>query len=246
MGQNGLPFARWKQIALGIPGALVNLIGEAADTLGIRRGTNPQAIRLYGTYTDASNYERLQFVTNAGAGTTIQQAHAGTGTGRDLLIYSGSRYLYLGQFNVGNTLLLDSLNKWLSLNEYNYGSSVVLGQSSEEVTIAAAASTDSAVNLLPAGSQILAVTCRVTVVIPTAATFSLGDATTPSRFKTGIAVAAGTTAIGLDHVGHTTAAASPKQDAAAKIRITPNATPGAATGKVRLTVWYQQFTAPTS
>jgi hypothetical protein len=119
------------------------------------------------------------------------------------------------------------------------------GSASEEITIAAAANTDSTANLLPANSIIEAVTARVTVVIPTAATFTIGDTTTAARFATGVAVAANTTAVGLTHSDQT-GAAGPKQTAAAKVRITPNLSPAGATGKVRITVFYRTFVAPAS
>jgi hypothetical protein len=128
------------------------------------------------------------------------------------------------------------------------GGQWVQGQSSELLTIAAAATTDTTANLLPAGAIIKAVVVRVVTVIPTAATFSVGDATTVGRFAAGIAVAANTTAVGLTHMSgaSTTLANGPSQAAAAKIRITPNSTPATATGVVRITVFYEQFVAPTS
>jgi hypothetical protein len=119
------------------------------------------------------------------------------------------------------------------------------GWNSELLTIAAAATTDTSGNLLPANSYIESVVVRVTTVIPTAATFTVGDATIPGRFATGVAVAAGTTAVGLIHVDQT-GTSGPRQTAAAKVRITPNLTPGAATGVVRITVFYRTYTAPTS
>jgi hypothetical protein len=127
----------------------------------------------------------------------------------------------------------------------NNGAYTEHGVASELLTIAAAATTDTTANLLPANAAIDAVTVRVTTVIPTAATFSVGDATTAARFATGISTAATTTAVGLTHVDQT-GAAGPRQTAAAKVRITPNATPGAATGVVRITVHYHLFVAPTS
>lgn len=119
------------------------------------------------------------------------------------------------------------------------------GSASELLTIAAAATTDTTGNLLPANAIIEAVNVRVTTVIPTAATFTVGDATIAARFATGVAVAAGTTAVGLTHVDQT-GTSGPKQTAAAKVRITPNLVPGAATGVVRITVFYRSFVAPTS
>lgn len=120
-----------------------------------------------------------------------------------------------------------------------------IGSTTELLTIAAAATTDSTANLLPAGAYITGVTVRVTTLIPTAATFTVGDATTAARFATGVAVAANTTATGMTHLDQT-GAAGPLQATAAKIRITPNATPAAATGVVRLTVYYEKWVPPTS
>lgn len=125
------------------------------------------------------------------------------------------------------------------------GAQWIHGQSSELLTIAAAATTDTTGNLLPANSVIEAVVVRVTTIIPTAATFTVGDATTAARFATGVAVAANTTAVGMTQVDQT-GAGGPKQTAAAKVRVTPNLTPGTATGVVRITVFYRQFVPPTS
>jgi hypothetical protein len=116
------------------------------------------------------------------------------------------------------------------------------------MTIAAAATSNSSADLLPANSIIEAVVVRVTTVIPTAATFKVGDATTDGRFATGVAVAADTTAVGLLHQQGSVAtdAAGPAQTAAAKIRITPDIQPAANTGRVRVTVFYRTFVPPTS
>ena len=119
------------------------------------------------------------------------------------------------------------------------------GQASELLTLAAAATTDTSANLLPANAIIEAVVARVVTIIPTAATWSMGDATIPARFAAGVAVAAGTTVTGLTHVDQT-GTSGPRQTTAAKIRITPNLTPATATGQIRITVFYRQFTPPTS
>lgn len=121
------------------------------------------------------------------------------------------------------------------------------GVNSELLTIAAAATTDTTGNLLPADAIIEAVVVRVTTVIPTAATFTVGDATTAARFATGVAVAADTTSVGLLHRNpDVAAAAGPVQSAAAKVRITPNTAPGAATGVVRVQVYFSRWIAPTT
>lgn len=119
----------------------------------------------------------------------------------------------------------------------------------ELMTIAAAASSDSAnTSLLPTNSLIRAVVGRVTVVIPTAATFSVGDSAQAARFASGIAVAATTTFVGFLHQNPAVASDNlgPRQTANAAVRITPNATPGAATGRVAIQVIAETFIPPTA
>jgi Pectate lyase superfamily protein len=61
------------------------LARDAGDTLAQRRGTVPQAFRIYNTYTDASNYARLAFNANAG-NYQIASEQAGTGTAASLTL----------------------------------------------------------------------------------------------------------------------------------------------------------------
>jgi len=63
----------------------LSLYYDAADTLAQRRSTNAQIFRIYNTYTDASNYERLG-ITWASNICTIGLAQAGTGSVRSLVI----------------------------------------------------------------------------------------------------------------------------------------------------------------
>ena len=63
------------------------LVRDAANTLAQRNSTNAQAFRLYNTYTDASNYERLSVDWTTTANTaTISTQNAGTGSKRNLAI----------------------------------------------------------------------------------------------------------------------------------------------------------------
>jgi hypothetical protein len=69
---------------------------EADDTLAQRRTANPQTFRLYNTWTDASNYERLSFNWNSNVAEILPEA-AGTGTLRDLKVgASGGKLGLLG------------------------------------------------------------------------------------------------------------------------------------------------------
>ncbi len=134
------------------------------------------------------------------------------------------------------------------LNDAN-GGTWIRGYASEEITLATGGlTTDSAANLLPANSLIEAVTARVTTTITTTTNWAVGDTTTSARFSSANAtLTAGTTSVGVNHQkgGVSTDAAGPTQTSAAKVRITcTGSNPGA--GKIRVTVYYSQFVAPTS
>lgn len=55
------------------------LYRDTAYTLAQRNGANAQTLRVYGTYTDASNYERLALKTTAGSQVELAAETAGTG-----------------------------------------------------------------------------------------------------------------------------------------------------------------------
>jgi hypothetical protein len=109
----------------------------------------------------------------------------------------------------------------------------------ELTTIAAAATTTTGIQL-PAAAIILGVSVRVVTVIPTATTFTVGDAGSAARYSTAaVNVAAGSTDVG-------TKAGAYYNATAAGVVITPNGTPAGATGQVRTTIHYIAVTAPTS
>ena len=87
----------WTSGAANNPRDLV-IARDAANTLAQRNSTNAQTYRLYGTYTDASNYERLSLSTTAGTGATIAVETDGTGADNlDLTIKpAGTGQLYVG------------------------------------------------------------------------------------------------------------------------------------------------------
>lgn len=118
------------------------------------------------------------------------------------------------------------------------GQSLNVRSKTELLTIAAAAFTDTAIQF-PANSLPLGVSVRVTVVIPTAATFDVGDPATSTLFNAGVSTAATTTASNPPS-GYT------RYTALTSVRITPNAVPAANTGRVRVTLHYIDMTPPTS
>lgn len=129
------------------------------------------------------------------------------------------------------------------------GAQWVRGQISEEITLSTSGTTtDSVADLLPANSVIEGVVARVTQAITTATDWKLGDATTAGRFTAAQATTQlnlGATVVGLVHRDPAAvSAAGPQQAAAAKLRVTTTGTPGA--GKIRVTVFYSAFVAPTT
>ena len=68
---------------------------DAADTLALRRSTNAQIFRVYNTYTDGSNYERLAFAWSSSIATISTDA-AGTGTVRSLRLNGSTLSLMSG------------------------------------------------------------------------------------------------------------------------------------------------------
>jgi len=76
------------------------LARDAADILAQRRGVNPQAFRLYNTFTDASNYERVNMGWSGNVFHIFPEA-AGTGTIRTLTIGSPV------STSVSNTIVID-------------------------------------------------------------------------------------------------------------------------------------------
>jgi hypothetical protein len=107
-----------------------------------------------------------------------------------------------------------------------------------------ATTTDTGLQCLPANSVIDAVVYRITTTITTAASFTIGDATTAARFcSTQSTLTAGTTGVCFVQVDQT-GAPGPRQVSAASVRVTTNINPAA--GAIRLVVYYHTWTPPTS
>jgi hypothetical protein len=80
---------------------------DAADTLAQRRGTNPQAFRLYNTFTDASNFERGFMTWNSNV-LEIGTEAGGTGSARSIRFNPSSKLL-LPSGSVANANLLTTV-----------------------------------------------------------------------------------------------------------------------------------------
>ena len=80
---------QFSSVGGGITSPDVILRRDAANTLAQRNGVNAQASRLYGTYTDASNYRRLTKTMSAAGVAEIKPEGAGTGVSGNVLHISG-------------------------------------------------------------------------------------------------------------------------------------------------------------
>ena len=98
-----------------------------------------------------------------------------------------------------------------------------------------------ATNLIPAGSLVLGVSCRVTTAITGASTFDVGDGADVDRFGGAIAISPNTTSDLTD----TTVATPPIYAGDTDVVLTANVSDFTA-GAVRITVHYITISAPTS
>jgi len=150
-----------------------------------------------------------------------------------------SRSIGLGASPTGVAGTITLTGSVANTNATNGQTYLAMQTLTELTTIAATPTTDTTIQM-PANSVVRAVTVRVTVVIPTATTFTVGDSGSAARFSTAaVSVAAGSTDPGNKAGAYYNATAL-------SVRITPNGTPAANTGRVRVTIFYDTVTPSTS
>ena len=162
-------------------------------------------------------------------------------------IYRNDAYIAMGQskdlyivYDAANTLALRNGNydQHLRISGAN-GTYRDEGAVSELLTIAAAASSTTTMTI-PVNAVVYGVSVYVVTVIPTAATFTVIGNTSTTAFNTAaVGVAAGSSDAGTENCPY-------KNGAAQTIRITPNLTPAAGTGQVRITIHYYFIQVATS
>jgi hypothetical protein len=77
------------------------LVRDAAYTLGLRNGANANALYVYNTYTDASNYERLG-LSWSGNVARLQAENAGTGVLRSMIVNAVQHFIQVSGTTVWN------------------------------------------------------------------------------------------------------------------------------------------------
>lgn len=111
---------------LSSPDTFLQRETATANTLAQRNGVNAQTYKLYNTFTDTSNYERLSIAAQAADDVLLNPEAAGTGTLRGLQLVDGSGRLgFFGTTAIvkpaitgsraGNAALADLLTKLASL-----------------------------------------------------------------------------------------------------------------------------------
>ena len=214
---------------------ILQLATHTTSTGGIGFGTDQSLFR--GTANDlvfkGSSGRNLYLYSDA---TFVGLVDAAGTAGRGIIMTTTSTILTTGAGAVA--LTLDSSQFMIKSTGAN-GQSLNIKYLTELTTIAAAATTDTTIQM-PAGAIVLSVSVRVTVVIPTAATFTVGDSGSAARFST----AAVSTAANSTDAG--TKAGAYYNASALSVRITPNLTPADNTGRVRVTIAYVDVTVPTS
>ena len=100
------------------------LEAEAANTLALRNGVNAQALRVYSTYTDASNYERLG-IFKSGSSYVVLTEQAGTGTALALRLGTVGAASAIIRTNNVDRFSVDSSGHYLAAadNTYDIGAS---------------------------------------------------------------------------------------------------------------------------
>lgn len=95
---------------------------DAANSLALRNSTNAQAINIYNTYTDASNYERFQLIWS-GNRIYLQQSIAGTGVARAMSLVAGGQLDFGSNFGTQWSVLTTGHLVAGADNTYDIGAS---------------------------------------------------------------------------------------------------------------------------
>ncbi len=192
------PIASFGDINLQDADALVwgtdlKLFRDGPWELALRDGLNDNFFYIYGTFTDASNYERLAIYAGSSVNHFVEPQSAGTGSAN---INLNVRSLGTGNLVIGtitgplNMLGQNSLNLTLGLNQVA-GTYTITKQNQEQTGMVGATVTFS--NIIPQNAIVHAVTVRVNTTITGATSFEIGDGSTANRFGTTIGLPAGTT-----------------------------------------------------
>jgi len=169
-------------------GGDVSLWRDGQWELGLRDGLNDMFFYIYGTFTDASNYERLALYAGSSVLHIIEPQSAGTGNNTiNLAIRAlGGGSFTIGQADNGGSLHFRGPNTFYDAQSNNQQTQIKMAS---QVLTMSSGQTQTATNRIPAGAIVLGVTTRVETLVTGPATFSVGDGTDVDRWGTGLPVA---------------------------------------------------------
>lgn len=224
-------------LSAGLTGAARLFYGQANGRLSLFSAAGAETIRIS---TSELSYYNAPF--NFGVGTATPRRVLDVSAALNQMRLTQADNTIYADFSVdgsGNLTVSPTgtqVNVALGAN----GQKFQFAEVTELTTIAAAATTDTAIQI-PLNAIVFAVTVRVTVAIPTAATFTVTGTTSATQFDVagGVSVALNTTDLGTRNCPY-------KNGAAQTIRITPNINPATNVGRVRVTIHYFLPVVPTS
>lgn len=174
---------------------------------------------------------------------TVRQPLAGVASAESLRVGSVTDALSTGDIAAGSdvsSLFFDASAGEYAIRRAN-GAKLTFGSFTELLTIAVAASTDTA-STIPAEASVFGASVRVVTSIPGTSTFSVSNPTAGVVYSTApVSSTAGSTDPGDDNCPH-----GPVSASGMAIRITPDVTPSAGTGQVRVVAYWYVPTPPTS
>ncbi len=217
-------------------GSDVFLFRDGPWELGLRDGTHDNFFYVYGTFTDANNYERLAVYAGSPINHIIESQTAGTGGDNINLTVrpAGSGLLTLGVADTGTTIQMHGgliISRQFAQTRLLSNSATVSTPSGQTAT---------ATNLIPAGCMLIGVTSRVLTAVTGPAGFDIGDGVDVDRFGNSISVGLGTT---TNIINATTSAITTFQ-ASNDVVLTSDGADFTG-GSVKLVAHYISITAPT-
>lgn len=169
----------------------LKLFRDGPWELALRDGLNDNFFYVYGTFTDANNYERLALYAGGSGNHFLEPQSAGTGNiNINLTVRAGGNAeLKLGNAANPRTVNLDASQVRARLG--SNGAAMSTSQTRQVSGVLSSGSSFTFTNVIPGGSQIIAVMTKVTAVITGATGYDVGDGVDVDRWAANVLAANG-------------------------------------------------------
>lgn len=165
----------------------VMLWRDGAGQLALRNGTNDQFLYIYGTWTDASNYERLALYAGSVVNHFVEPQSAGSGNANINLTV---RPLGSGELTLGVASPTDgqfvNYRGGIHRTILGSGNARVDYRTARQVTGALSGASFTFTNIIPQGVLVKAVLTKVTTAITGATGYDVGDGTDVDRWAANV------------------------------------------------------------